>query len=134
MIFAEQAEKGPVIGNFKNPFLQPAIKPLRRTAFLVVQEIKIVIAPCEALSGGRMGAERLVDDAGDNEPRYHRSIRVFDDDVVIDQFLAGENHLAGGQRRFAHHSEIPPNMGITLAVGPLHVEDSDVRTNGAYGQ
>ena len=100
----------------------------------MILEIKIIISASVSLGRRRVGAEGLVDDAGNHESGNHVPIRVTQNHVVIDDLFTSKNDPFRGEARFAHDAEIAPRVRVAFAVGALHVQDGEIRLDGANGQ
>src|SRR5258706_13437621 len=131
-LLAEQRKILVVIGDAENPLVEPLLEPRASSAFLVILEIEIVIAPRITLCRRRMGAVGLVNHAGNHEAGNDCPVRIAKNYLVLDNFLAGENDLLRGEGRFTHDAEIAPDMGITIDIGALHVKNRDIRLKRAH--
>src|SRR5438093_11790163 len=123
-----------MVFHIQYPFLQPLLEAFSRARLLVILEIKIIISASVSLGRRRVGAEGLVDDAGNHESGNHVPIRVTQNHVVIDDLFTSKNDPFRGEARFAHDAEIAPRARVALAVGALHVQAGEIRIYGATGQ
>ena len=93
----------------------------------MIFEIEIIVAPYISLRRRWMRPEGRMDDARHQKSGNERSIRITENDVVIHDFLTGEDHFFCRECRFAHYAEVAPDVSVSCGVGALHVEDSDIR-------
>ena len=71
-------------------------------------------------------------DARNDEARYHVSIRIAQDDLMLDDFFASQNDFFRRHRSFAHDAKVAPDVRVALSVRPLDVEDRHIRLDRAY--
>src|SRR5258706_3189556 len=133
-LWAEQRKNLGVIGDAENPLVEPLLEPRASSAFLVILEIEIVIAPRITLCRRRMGAVGLVNHAGNHEAGNYRAVGIAENYLVLDNFFTRENDLLRSEGGFAHDAEIAPDMGITVDIGALHVKNRDIRLERAHRQ
>src|SRR5581483_8372724 len=81
-----------------------------------------------------MRAVRTMDNCAHQKSGNHSAIGIAGDYIGIDDLLRHHDHALGGTDALEHHAEIPPAVGVAVAIGALRVDDSDVWADGAYRQ
>src|SRR5258708_5676526 len=92
-----------------------------------------VVTLVESLNRGWVSSVRTLDDCVHQESRDHCSVRIAGNHLSIYNFFCNYDDSLGSTNSFNHDSEISPAMRVALAIGALHVHDSDVRNQGAHG-
>src|ERR1044071_6349661 len=82
----------------------------------------------------RKGPAGHTDNAGDEKTGNQRSIGIAEDDLMLDDFLAGEDHFFCSKCRFAHDAEISPDVGVARSVGTLNVKNGHIGLNRSDGE
>ena len=77
-----------------------------------------------------MRAVRLDDDRIDDEPGDGRPVRVRADDRLVDELLDDDDDAVGGEGGFLLAAGQAPDLRVPVRVGPLGVDDRDVRPQG----
>src|SRR5687767_10926254 len=120
-----------MIADTVHPVLQPIIESFSRPCRLMILEIKIIVAARESLGGRRKRSEGFVYDAGNDEARNHRTIGVAENHVMLDDFLAAENHFLGCQGCLAHDAEVAPRVSVAFGVRALDMQDCNIGLKSA---
>src|SRR5260370_11718262 len=121
-------EIGRAIRHVEDPRLQPGREALRGARLLRVLAIETVVSLEMSLHRRRVRAARLVDDRDHLGLRKQNPIWIAQGDIDVDELLAGHDHLVRREPGLLGDSERPPGVRAAHRVGPLHVDDPNVRS------
>src|SRR5712692_845798 len=115
-----------------NPAFQPGIAVCIGLRLLVVLAEECIVTLVVSLHRRGMRAVGTLDHRIHQEPRNHGAIRIAGYDLRLNHLFCDDDHALGRTNSLDHHAEVAPAVRIAFAVGTLHVNDGDIRTQRAY--
>ena len=115
------------------PLIEPPLCILLHLADLIPLHVKLVVAIIVALGIRRMAGEWNLAYGIDDQAGDQRAIWIRPDDCLVNDLLGCQDHLVSCKGSLFLLADDPPKMSIAVGVGPLHVDDGNVRLQGRHG-
>src|SRR5256885_1123796 len=115
-----------------DPSFEPGIAVCFCFRLLVILAEESIVAIVVALHRGWMRAVGTMHHRAHHESGDDRAIGIARDYFRLNDFFRHNDDPFGGTNTLEHHAEVAPAVGVSIAVGALHMDDSDIRIQRTY--
>src|SRR5579859_1462388 len=124
---AQMRQIGGEVGLSEHPVMEPRGKAFRRARLLVVLSVGGVVAIVVALYWRWMSATGRVDDRKRLHGGSEHAVGIAEDDLRRDDLFGGVDDALRTKGRLFTNAQATPNVRAALGVGPLDMNDRDIR-------
>lgn len=119
--------------NIIHPVLFPFYILLRCFAVVSIIDESLMIAVIISGDGRGMAAPGCMYHGANSESRRDDPVRVATNDVRLNNLFGSDDNMSAGQTGVTRYAQITPCMGIAEFIGPLQMNNGNIRIDRHHG-